>query len=49
MLKINAPFKSCISNINETLIGNAEDLDIIMFMYNFLENSHNYSITSETL
>ena len=49
ILKINASFKSCISNINDTLIDNAEDLYIIMFMYNFLENSHNYSITSGTL
>ena len=32
-----------------TLIDNAEDLYIIMFMYNFLENSHNYSKTSGTL
>ena len=27
--KINAPFISCISKINNTLIDNAEDLDIV--------------------
>ena len=37
--KNNAPFRSCISKINNTLIGNAEDLDIVMLMYNLLEYS----------
>ena len=35
--KNNAPFISCISKINGTLIENAEDLDILMPMYNLLE------------
>ena len=35
--KNDAPFRSCISKINSTLIGNAEDLDIVMPMYNLLE------------
>ena len=30
--KINAPFRSCITKINRTLIGNAEDLDIVIPM-----------------
>ena len=30
--KNNAPFISCISKINSTLIDNAEDLDIVMPM-----------------
>ena len=30
--KNNAPFDSCISKINNTLIDNAEDLDIVMSM-----------------
>ena len=33
-LKNNAPFLSCISKINNTLIDHAEDLDIITPMYN---------------
>ena len=43
--KNNNPFRSCISNVNCTLIENAEDLDIFMRMYNLLEYSHNYSMT----
>ena len=44
----NAPFRSCISKINSTLIDNAEDLDIVMLMY-MLEYSGNYSMTLESL
>ena len=40
-LKNNAPFFSCISKINSKLIDNAEDLDIVMPMYNLLEYSKN--------
>ena len=32
----NAPFMPCISKNNNTLRGNAEDLDIIMPMYNLV-------------
>ena len=39
----NAPFVSCISKINNTLINNAKDLGILMPM---LEYSKNYSKTS---
>ena len=34
VFKNNAPFTSCISNINNTLIDNVEDLDIVIPMYN---------------
>ena len=37
--KNNAPFIRCISKINNTLINNAEDLDIVMPMYNLTEYS----------
>ena len=33
----NAPFRSCITKINSTLLVDAEDLDIVMQMYNLLE------------
>ena len=36
-LKNNGPFTSWISKINNTLIGNTEDLDIVMPMSNLLE------------
>ena len=48
-LKNNAPFISCISKINNELVENAEDLDIIMPMYNLLEYSKNYEKTSGSL
>ena len=44
--KNNAPFTNCISKINNVLIGNAEDLDILMPMYNLLEYSKNYRKTT---
>ena len=44
--KNNAPFVSCISKINNTFIDNAEDLDVVMPMYNLLECSKNYSKTT---
>ena len=41
ILKNNAPFISCISKVNNGLIEDAEDLDIVMPMYNLLEYSKN--------
>ena len=41
----NVPSRSCISKINNSFIDNAEDLDIVMPMYNLLEYSDNYSMT----
>ena len=37
---------SCISKLNNTLIDNAEDLDIVIPMYNLLEYSKNYRKTT---
>ena len=47
--KNNAPFISCISKTNNTLIDNAEDLDIIIPLYNLIEYSKNYSKTAGNL
>ena len=52
--KNNAPFRSCITKINSKLIDKAEDLNIVMPMYNLsqsieLEYSQNYSMTSGSL
>ena len=44
-LKNNAPFASCITRINGELIEDADDLDIVMPMYNLLEYSKNYRKT----
>ena len=35
--KNNAPFLNCILKINGIKIDNAEDLDVVMPMYNLLE------------
>ena len=40
--KNNVLFTKCISKINKVLIDNAEDLDVIMPLYNLLEYSKNY-------
>ena len=37
-----APFTDCISEINNTQIDNAEDIDVVMAMYNLVEYSDNY-------
>ena len=44
-----APFTKCISKINDTEIDNAQDIDIVMSMYNFIEYSDNYSKTPGSL
>ena len=44
-----APFTNCISEINNTQIDNAKDIDIIMPMYNLIEYSDNYAKTSGSL
>ena len=44
-----APFTNCISEINNTQVDNAKDIDIVMPMYNLIEYSNNYSKTSGSL
>ena len=48
-LKNNAPFINCISKINSVKIDNAEDLDIVMPMYNLLKYSQNYRKATASL
>ena len=47
--KNNDPFTSCISKTNNTFIGNAGNLDIVMPTYNLLEYSDNCSMRSGSL
>ena len=47
--KNNAPFINCISKINGIKIDNAEDLYVVMPMYNLLEHSKNYIKTTGSL
>ena len=44
-----APFTKCITHINDEHVDNADNLDIIMRMYNLIEYSDNYSDTSGSL
>ena len=44
-----APFTNCISEINNTQIDNAKDIDIVMRMYNLMEYSDNYAKTTGSL
>ena len=48
-IKNNAPFINCISKFNVVKIDNAEDLDVVMPMYNLLEYSKNYRKTTGSL
>ena len=47
--KYNAPFTACISKINGVLTDIAEDLKVVMPMYNLLEYSKNYEKTTGSL
>ena len=49
IFKNRAPFTKCISRISNTDIDNAQDIDIVMSMYNLIEYSDNYSKTSGSL
>ena len=49
ILKNNAPFVSCMTKINNNFIEDADDLDIVMPMYNLLEYSKNYRKTIGSL
>ena len=44
-----APFTNCISEINNTQVDNAKDIDIVMPMYNLIECRDNYAKTSGSL
>ena len=49
ILKNNAPFFSCKTRINGELIEDADDLDIVVPIYNSLEYSKNYRETIGSL
>ena len=44
-----ASFINCISEINNTQVDNAKDIDIVMPMYNLIEHSKSYAKTSGRL
>ena len=44
-----APFVNCISELNNTQVDNAKDIDIVTPMYNLIEYNDNYSKRSGSL
>ena len=38
-----APFTNCLSEINNTQVDNAKDIDIVMPMQNLIEHTDNYA------
>ena len=44
-----APYTKCVTHINDEHVHNADNLDIVMPMYNLIEYSDNYSDTSGSL
>ena len=44
-----ASFTNCISEIDNTQVDNAKDIDIVMLMYNLIEYSDNYAKTTGSL
>ena len=48
-LKNCAPFTKCNLEINDEHVDTAENLDIVMSMYNLIEYSDNYQDSSATL
>ena len=48
-LKIVLPFTNCISEIINTQVDHAKDIDIVMPMYNLIEYSDNYAKTTGSL
>ena len=49
VFKNNASFINCITKINGIKVDNAEDLDVVIPMYNLLEYSKNYKKTRGSL
>ena len=49
ILKNCVPFTNCISEINNTKVDNAKDIDIVMPIYNLIEYSTKYAKTSGSL
>ena len=49
VFKNNTPFINCITKINGIKIDNAENLDVVIPMYNLLEYYRNYRKTTGSL
>ena len=47
VFKNNEPFRSCILKNKNALMGNLEDLEVVMLLYNLLKYSYKFSMTLE--
>ena len=47
VFKNNEPFRSCILKNKNALMGNLEDLEVVMLMYNLLKYNYKFSMTLE--
>ena len=48
-LEICAPFTKCITDINDEQVDHADNIDIVMHIYNLTEYSDNYSVVTISL
>ena len=49
ILKNSTPFINCITEMNNTQVDNAKELDVVMPIYNLIEHCDNYSRTIGSL
>ena len=49
LFKFCTPFIDCATEINNTQVDNAKDVDVVILMKNLIEYSDNYSKTSRSL
>ena len=49
IFKNSAPFAVCTTQINNTQIEDAKDFQVVILMYDLIEYSNNYSVTTASL
>ena len=49
IFKNSAPFTVCTTQINNTQIEDAKDFEVVILMYDLIEYSNNYSVTTASL
>ena len=49
IFKNSAPFAVCTTQINNTQIEDAKDFEVVILMYDLIEYSNNYSVTTASL
>ena len=49
IFKNSVPFAVCTTQINNTQIEDAKDFEVVILMYDLIEYSYNYSVTTASL